>query len=86
MFLDFEKFKVYNEFKNFKNNLNGLFEPEPKFVNTRMRLKSLTQKSEPRIDLNRIRMCIITPTPIGNYTLQYFCQRFHVNFHIFFIL
>ena len=30
MFTDFEKFKVYNEFKFFKNNLNRLSEPKPK--------------------------------------------------------
>ena len=29
MFIDFKKFKVYNEFNFFLNNLNGLSEPEP---------------------------------------------------------
>ena len=29
LFIDFEKFKVYNEFKFFKNNLNGLSKSEP---------------------------------------------------------
>ena len=28
-FLDFEKIKVYMNFKILKNNLNGLFESEP---------------------------------------------------------
>ena len=28
-FIEFEKFKVYNEFKIFKNNLNGLSKLEP---------------------------------------------------------
>ena len=27
LFIDFEKFKVYNEFLNFRNHLNGLPEP-----------------------------------------------------------
>ena len=29
LFIDLKKFKVYNEFKHFRNNLNGLSETEP---------------------------------------------------------
>ena len=28
LFINFEKFKIYNEFKIFKNDLNGLSKPE----------------------------------------------------------
>ena len=41
LLINFEKFKVYNEFLNFKNHLNGLFEPEPN-----------PQRSEPNLDQN----------------------------------
>ena len=27
LFIDFKNFKVYNKFKHFENNLNGLFDP-----------------------------------------------------------
>ena len=29
LFIDFEKFKLYSEFENYKNNLNMLFQSKP---------------------------------------------------------
>ena len=86
-FLDFEKFKVYGEFKILKNNLNGLSEPlkirsepEPKFINTRMRLKTLTLKIQ---NPNR-------PKPNPNeypnahpYQKLYICNKQYYSFFMY---
>ena len=68
MFFNFEKFKVYNEFNLFLNNLNGLSEPElnrdrfkQRFINILVGLISLTPKIW--IDPNQNLMCSRTPTP-----------------------
>ena len=40
LLMDFEKFKLYSEFKNFKNNINLLFQSKPN-----------PQRSEPRTQI-----------------------------------
>ena len=39
LFIDFEKFKLYSEFENYKNNLNMLFQSKPNPQRSELRTK-----------------------------------------------